>query len=115
MGPGGASQLVAAPGPAQNGVADQPIAYVNGKRHVLPQGRAEATLLQWLRGETAFLLQCFSQVQRLSRCLLARLWASDASQTYLWSITMVAKACSTRVRCSLCRQLGYLRNQQLRP
>jgi hypothetical protein len=26
------------------------IVYVNGKRHVLPQGRAEATLLQYLRG-----------------------------------------------------------------
>jgi len=27
------------------------IAYVNGKRHVLPEGRGDATLLQWLRGE----------------------------------------------------------------
>lgn len=53
MGKGAASQLVAAAGPAQEGVADQPIAYVNGKRHVLPAGRAEATLLQWLRGEIA--------------------------------------------------------------
>jgi hypothetical protein len=51
MGKGAASQLVAAAGQAQDGVADQPIAYVNGKRHILPAGRAEATLLQWLRGE----------------------------------------------------------------
>ena len=27
-----------------------PICYVNGKRYELPEGRAEATLLQWLRG-----------------------------------------------------------------
>lgn len=27
-----------------------PICYVNGKRYELPSGRAEATLLQWLRG-----------------------------------------------------------------
>ena len=31
--------------------AGQPVAYVNGKRYNLPTGRAEATLLQWLRGE----------------------------------------------------------------
>lgn len=29
----------------------EPICYVNGKRHVLPPGKAEYTLLQWLRGE----------------------------------------------------------------
>ena len=29
-----------------------PICYVNGKRYELPEGRAEATLLQWLRGST---------------------------------------------------------------
>lgn len=27
-----------------------PFCYINGKRHLLPQGRAEATLLQFLRG-----------------------------------------------------------------
>lgn len=27
------------------------VCYINGKRHVLPPGRAEATLLQYLRGE----------------------------------------------------------------
>ncbi len=30
--------------------ASQPIVYVNGKRHELPQGKAETTLLQYLRG-----------------------------------------------------------------
>ena len=29
----------------------EPIVYINGKRHVLPLGRAEVTLLQYLRGE----------------------------------------------------------------
>jgi xanthine dehydrogenase/oxidase len=60
MGKGAASQLVAAAGPAQDGIADQPIAYVNGKRHILPAGRAEATLLQWLRelGLTGTKLGC---------------------------------------------------------
>lgn len=29
-----------------------PICYVNGKRYELPEGRAEATLLQWLRGSS---------------------------------------------------------------
>lgn len=28
-----------------------PFCYINGKRHELPKGRAEATLLQYLRGE----------------------------------------------------------------
>lgn len=27
-----------------------PILYVNGKRHVMPQGKAEQTLLAYLRG-----------------------------------------------------------------
>ena len=30
--------------------ATQPIVYVNGKRHELPPGKAETTLLQYLRG-----------------------------------------------------------------
>ena len=30
--------------------ADEPIVYVNGKRHILPEGNAETTLLQYLRG-----------------------------------------------------------------
>lgn len=30
--------------------ATQPIVYVNGKRHELPPGEAETTLLQYLRG-----------------------------------------------------------------
>jgi hypothetical protein len=29
----------------------EPIAYINGKRHVLPPGRADQTLLYYLRGE----------------------------------------------------------------
>lgn len=29
---------------------DVPVAYVNGKRYELPQGRAEVTLLTYLRG-----------------------------------------------------------------
>ncbi len=28
----------------------EPICYINGKRYVLPQGRGETTLLQFLRG-----------------------------------------------------------------
>lgn len=32
------------------GDAAQPIVYVNGKRHELPPGKAETTLLQYLRG-----------------------------------------------------------------
>lgn len=31
----------------------EPICYINGKRHVLPQGRGETTLLQFLRGALA--------------------------------------------------------------
>ena len=34
--------------------ASQPIVYVNGKRHELPQGKAETTLLQYLRGRSPF-------------------------------------------------------------
>ena len=39
-----------------------PICYVNGKRYELPQGRAEATLLQWLRGnlQLGLLVSCLS-------------------------------------------------------
>lgn len=28
----------------------EPVAYINGKRHVLPAGRADQTLLSYLRG-----------------------------------------------------------------
>lgn len=35
--------------------ASQPIVYVNGKRHELPQGKAETTLLQYLRGTSPFM------------------------------------------------------------
>ena len=31
---------------------DDLVCYVNGKRRRLPYGKAEVTLLQWLRGET---------------------------------------------------------------
>lgn len=34
-----------------------PICYVNGKRHELPQGRAEASLIAWLRGQCRFQLR----------------------------------------------------------
>ena len=33
---------------------DVPMCYVNGKRHLLPLGRGEATLLQWLRGTNPY-------------------------------------------------------------
>lgn len=50
------AQLVSPPGGggAGNAIEDLPIVYVNGRRNVLPLGRAEATLLQWLRGEIHF-------------------------------------------------------------
>lgn len=32
-------------------VLSAPIFYINGKRHALPEGRAEINLLQYLRGE----------------------------------------------------------------
>ncbi len=35
----------------------EPIAYINGKRHVLPAGRAEVTLLQYLRGAELSLVE----------------------------------------------------------
>lgn len=31
-------------------VENELLCYINGKRHVLPTGRAESTLLQYLRG-----------------------------------------------------------------
>ena len=34
-----------------NGEAEAPLAYINGKRYLLPLGRAECTLLSYLRGE----------------------------------------------------------------
>jgi xanthine dehydrogenase/oxidase len=37
--------------PAGFAPLDAPVCFINGKRHVLPLGRAEATLLQYLRGE----------------------------------------------------------------
>lgn len=30
---------------------DELICYINGRRHLLPHGRGETTLLQYLRGE----------------------------------------------------------------
>ena len=41
---------------------DQPIVYVNGKRYELPEGKAETTLLQYLRGTTSLLtLSCYAR------------------------------------------------------
>jgi hypothetical protein len=36
-------------------LAYEPVVFVNGKRHVLPTGKGEVTLLAWLRGEFCFL------------------------------------------------------------
>ncbi len=40
----------------------EPIVYCNGKRYVLPQGIAETTLLQWLRGTCRKSLPCLMAV-----------------------------------------------------
>lgn len=34
-----------------------PVAYINGKKHKLPLGKAEVTLLQYLRGECSQLIE----------------------------------------------------------
>ncbi len=47
------AQIVPAGGgpPADaDAIGGVPIVYVNGKKHALPLGRAECTLLTWLRG-----------------------------------------------------------------
>lgn len=38
------------------------ITYVNGKRHQLPKGRAETTLLQYLRGKLLLAGNCTAAV-----------------------------------------------------
>ena len=40
----------AAPLPEELQAPGEAVCYINGKRHVLPPGRGEATLLQYLRG-----------------------------------------------------------------
>ena len=43
-------RLSRSPQRAMEGQDASPILYVNGKRHVMPQGKAEQTLLAYLRG-----------------------------------------------------------------
>lgn len=46
----GAQIVPAGGGPPADAIGGVPIVYVNGKKHALPLGRAESTLLTWLRG-----------------------------------------------------------------
>lgn len=58
-----------------NGIIDQlyqeeegPICYINGIRHKLPLGRAEATLLSYLRGMKGMVYVCLGEIGNAWEC-----------------------------------------------
>ena len=63
------AQSAAASGTEQE---SEPIVYINGKLHKLPLGRAEVTLLAYLRGKRAFLRRgCCMSVKGMTRLCFA--------------------------------------------